>query len=252
MSQANAQKRNAPTAKTATALQPLPLTDAHHTGWADALKAQAGLNDATLNQALTVHLRFAQQLEAVNQIRTKRNPHITAPAHLKESRDALAKTVTQAGGRITQQREAIKQRQKELEFDMRQNLGLTKVGENQQMEIRQILRNMKQEERFDAVMQAAERGDAAVLAAIDGQSELVSGIPTDKAQIALQHAFQSHQPELMSLNNTLTQTADLLRKSFDEAFLFLGQADQEGERYLEEARAADEARSMFNNLQAEV
>lgn len=159
------------------------------------------VDEPAINAMALAHKRYREGFQKLRTAMEARDPNETEAAHLKSSKQIADKWLKQAARQSDEARERAKSALTAVKLDIRDKLQLDETP--RAGEVRAVLRDMKPEERLQAVNQAIERGDSEVMAAVVNGSPLLSGV-SDEDRDAMHEVFvRRHAPELVQKQKAL-------------------------------------------------
>lgn len=181
--------------------------------WGASLKAEAGVPDATLNAIADAHSALVHDFNNLNTVRETQSPELTQAAHLNQLASMTERTLTKLAAQTDRVTTRANERLKEIESEARRALGFTQRGNN--AELRQILRQMDDKGRSEAIAAAINSADGELLAAVfDGVHPMMVGMTAEHHAARFDQALNKHRPDLLKLRRATEKGRDLLRDSF--------------------------------------
>lgn len=219
--------------------------------WFAGIEETAGdhASDRVLQRAKYGHKTLVDSITLFEQLREKRNPSDSPATHLQKVDKAGKQLLDAMDKQFTSIRQDINHRRNEIKSDIKTRLGLDTTN-SQTNEIRSIIRGMSEKDRVSALMKAVEEGDKVILSAIWDSHEIALGVKADLLQSLKQSAMNKHASDLVSFNQALDRSEDLLLESyFDTAELTKNAVDGDAiAKFRQEAEKADLATAGFTNL----
>jgi len=226
---------------------PAALTAAD--GWEKSLGADKAQPGSTVWEMAKNQRAIAEAFENFNKLRATRDPKVTPAAHLENIAKQAKALEANVHRRYDTMRTRIRDHKAELDKQIRDRIMVPRAGVDP-AEIRAVLRNLPESERYKAIQQAADEGDTDTLHAAFTGNSITSGIPKDKlaglrnyAEKKLAgdlHARKEQLDKVESLNvNILERTMELMPTAAGD----LGVQNE----FKKQAAEHDRARLAFNN-----
>lgn len=200
--------------------------------------------------ALAVLDRLSGIWDALEAVRSTRDPTLTTEAAALRYREAFERATTQANREVRAAAERLTEHRAQLHRDARGRAGLLAQYPGQE-ELRAVLRGMSVEDRDAAIMHAADTGDAVVMAAIQAH-ELLVGATTIPIRTITDTYVAARAPDIvaqMSEADTALEHLEMAWSSFARSAEDMRdlRAEERGE---EGASAARDAEAMLGRALA--
>lgn len=202
----------------------LPHTLKAQAAWESTIVKKAGdlAGDSALVSAINQHAHLIKGWQALDQVRTSRDPSITPATHLKLIKSKTESLVNSQAESCTATSNRLKARKAEIQNEINERLGL-KSRENAQ-EVRSVIRSMSAKERGEAIRQAIENQDTEVLSAVFNGSSLLTGLTKEQISTYKTMAETRLAPDLLGLRDALDYSEKMLSDAFDDVLALKEQA----------------------------
>ncbi len=222
----------------------LPHTLKAQAAWESTIVKKAGdfAGDLALVSAINQHARLIKGWQALDQVRTSRDPSITPATHLKLIKSKTESLVSSQAESCTATTNRLKARKHEIQNEINERLGLNK-RENAQ-EVRSVIRSMNSKERGEAIRQAIKSHDSEVLSAVFNGSSLLTGLTKEQVNTYKTMAETQLAPDLLGLRDAVEYSEKMLSDTFDDILALKEQAignpliEREYTKQSEQAEAA--------------
>lgn len=195
----------------ATALREVPQPSAlnvHHVKDGEAEEV------AGLGWLRSFYTEATDAWQRLNQLRTTPRPELTKVAHQQQVNEAFSKATKRVGSARDKAQERIKESAQKYRNDLDLATGLATTGKHDQ-ELRSVLREMPEQKRYQALLDAIEAGDTDVMRSALTAPSLAVGIPADKLK-NLRHAWERKTaPEIVQKIERLDKAQQQLVNGFD-------------------------------------
>lgn len=160
----------------AQALQQVPLPASLHPSW---IKPEEVESVKGMGWAANFFKQASGAWASLNKLRSTARKDMTRTAHQMQVNKAYEKATKQVGGAYDQARERLTEARAAYRAELAQAAGLDRPGEHD-AELRSVLRSMPERERYAAILQAIEHGDADTVRAAVTAPALTVGIDAEK------------------------------------------------------------------------
>lgn len=217
--------------------------------WGETLKAEAGTTDAALLAIADAHSALVHDFKNLNSVRDSQSPEVTQAAHLNQLAAMTERTLTKLAAQTDRVTARAAERIKEVEAEAKQSMKFTNRGNGP--ELRQILRNLDDKARAQAIAEAINTADGELLAAVfDGVHPLMVGMTAEHHAARFDQALSKHRPDLLKLRRALEKGHHLLKESFldvlERSDLISAKAIRE--QYANEQAKAKEAAARLSTI----
>ena len=201
--------------------------------WADSF----GDDDADINYALSKQKRVAEAFEGLLNMRSNRNPHSTAAAHLQEIDKHAKRVAEQSQKHVEEARGKLSERIVALDSKLTAELG---KDDPHGPETRQALREMDQAQRTAYVREAISSGNRRVISAVLSAPAVVSGLQDKDLPAFRAYAAKQLFPSVVAE-----------REKLEKADSFLHEVGQHALALAVKAAPNDDQRKAFEAEQAQ-
>lgn len=221
----------------AVAAKPLQAVDIP-SGIHPALSGTKAFPDGDAPSSLIATERYMadarSSLEAVNTLRQTADPTATEAAHVLRVNQSTELAMAKIGRGYDSARRALDADEQALRAEINNAARLTPTAHAG--EIRGIIRAMPEAERYSAILQAIQEGDAATVAAVLDAPGITSGLTEQQRDNLRSMHFKRVAPDQLKRLEAVTQARNRVLESFDAA---LGLSDVLGARqYAEKIKKA--------------
>lgn len=213
--------------------------------WGEGVKSELSQygydEDPSLVSALNVQREMAASAQRLMSKRSKQHPRDTQYEHLRKLSNDYDKMVQNHAASNDRARKTVKDRLSRVDTEFRESVG---YNTKDAQEIRAVLRGMKPAERSEAISEAIANGDGNVLGAILDANPIATGITKEQQQNYRAHAMNTHRPDLLALERSLSKVDDLIFNSFNDLLsvgdeLTAKKVREQYEKLAQEAEAQD-------------
>jgi len=201
--------------------------------WAESF----GDDDPDINYALSKQKRVAEAFEGLLSMRSNRDPHTTAAAHLQEIDRHAKRVAEQSQKHVTEARGKLADRIVALDSKLTAELG---KDDPHGAETRQALREMDAEKRTAYVREAISAGNRRVISAVLSAPAVVSGLPDKDLPALRAYAAKQLFPDVVAE-----------REKLEKADTFMHEVGQQSLALAAKAAPNDEQRKAFQAEQAQ-
>lgn len=192
------------------------------------------------------HMGVVNAIDQLDHLMKARDPRVTPAAH----QDRVNADAERAAKRLDDKFKAVAMRNidslKQMEQVVHDRLGISEDSRHG-MEIRGKLASLSNDERRQAIHEAAANGDREVMAAVLNGPGFLTGLSADEKARMFDSYMRRHEPTLAAEMDAMKRSAEKLEAATAEAGTFIRR------HYINHdhdpaARKADEARARYDDV----
>jgi hypothetical protein len=225
---------------------PAALTAAD--GWEKSLGADKAQPGSTVWEMAKNQRAIAESFENFNKLRATRDPRITPAQHLENIAKQAKALEANVQKRYDTMRTRIRDHREALNQEIEQRIMVPRKGVDP-AEIRAVLRNLPESERYKAIQQAADEGDTDTLHAVFSGNSITTGVPKDKLAGLRSYAEKKLAGDLharkANLDKVESLNVSILERTMEIMPTAAGDLGVQNE-FKKQAAEHDQARLAFN------